>query len=282
MSHTYDDIEDWDEESKDSPLALVGILVMALTSAAIIGNALFMQTKSAELELMAEAAKTSGQTMATETNNRSGKQERSGLAPGGDAVTLSVQMQLNKAGYYVGPHDGVNGAQTREAVRAFEDAIGVPATGKISQDLHDVLMGRITVDAYRERHVHSLPIQSDDDLIQPPGVKPVLQAAITALPKPKPGSRAAAGSRRSVNTVTIRPPAAIPPKPVVKPDPVLAKVQNALTRIGYGNLAVDGLMGAKTSAAIAEFQRVQGHPITGSVNDRLLNDLVMMGYLSRG
>lgn len=299
MSHTYGDYEDWEEEGKDSPLALVGLLVMVLTSAAIIGNALFMQKKSAELEMITEASKSGVANSIKSEGLRSDEPERqkSSIAPGGDATILAVQAQLNKAGYYVGPQDGVNGSQTREAVRAFEDAIGVPPTGKISRDLYEVLMGRISVDTYRERHAHNLPIKPDNDLIQSPqGMqKPVVMLAV--LPKAKPhfkpkrqkialrSSQTTAPKR--VSTISIRnvientpvPPASIPN---VEPDPTLARIQNALARIGYGNLAIDGLMGTKTSAAIAEFQRVRGHPVTGAVNDRLINDLIMMGYLSRG
>lgn len=299
MSHTYDDYEDWEEEGKDSPLALVGMLVMALTSAAIIGNALFLQKKTAELELITEASKSGATKNVSPSNGQNSRtgQGQSAIAPGGDATTLAVQAQLTKAGYYVGPQDGVNGSQTREAVRAFEDAIGVPPTGKISRDLYEVLMGRISVDAYRERHAQTLPIQPDDDLVTPTNTPAQPVVTLAVLPKAKPQSRPkrqAITARRSepkmpkqVSTISIRnvienapvPPASIPE---VEPDPTLARIQNALSRIGYGNLVVDGLMGAKTSAAIAEFQRVRGHPVTGAINDRLINDLIMMGYLSRG
>jgi hypothetical protein len=52
-----------------------------------------------------------------------------------DATVAAVQRRLARAGYYHGSIDGVIGAGTRNAVRAFERNNGLPADGVIDRDL---------------------------------------------------------------------------------------------------------------------------------------------------
>lgn len=51
------------------------------------------------------------------------------------------------------------------------------------------------------------------------------------------------------------------------------KVQLALFGHGYYHGAIDGLIGPQSRAAITAFQRVQGLPITGKIDDELLDAL---------
>jgi len=44
-----------------------------------------------------------------------------------------IQIALSNAGYYPGSLDGKMGKQTREALRAFQQAQGLPETGKADQ-----------------------------------------------------------------------------------------------------------------------------------------------------
>jgi peptidoglycan hydrolase-like protein with peptidoglycan-binding domain len=46
-----------------------------------------------------------------------------------------VQSELAQRGYYHGPTDGVIGADSREAIRAFQAAQGLPITGMIDPKL---------------------------------------------------------------------------------------------------------------------------------------------------
>ena len=52
-----------------------------------------------------------------------------------DATVAAVQRRLARAGYYHGSIDGVIGAGTRSAVRAFERNNGLPADGIIDSQL---------------------------------------------------------------------------------------------------------------------------------------------------
>lgn len=283
MSDTYDAYEDWEEEAKSSPLALVGILVMTLTSAAIIGNALYNQPKSAEIDMMKRTVKQSAAPKTTGTISAVGN-SKAVLSKDHAALTLAVQRQLTMAGYYVGPLDGMEGVQTREAVSAYQDANGMTTDGRVSMALYDVLTGRKQATQQVSRQSSAKPTPSPSSA----------RTQLVVMPKSKPVS----ATRAKQSTASIRmalPKAAtsertevargpVPPKPipVSTHDPMLAKVQEALKTVGYVNLSVDGVMGARTSTAIADFQRNRGHPVTGKVNDRLLQELMIMGYLDLG
>lgn len=329
MAQTYDDYENWEDEGQDSPLALVGILVMALTSAAIVANALFMQPKSAEIELINQASRqqvTEPATSAIANIARGNAQQSANgqvsqsAVPGVStqalqsdkvALVLAIQRQLTLAGYYVGPLDGQEGAQTREAISAYQDAMGMETTGHADIAFYNALTGK--GDAYGK------PVTTIQDLATGGATTQAAQSqqsnarsTLAALPKIKPAepvqrsssSQTSAPRQRLAvtapkpqpqvrltqdvgNSAMLRqmasgpvPPADIPSSP--QADPTLAKVQSALKQNGYGNLTVDGLMGNNTRAAISAFQRSRGHPVTGAVNDRLLQELMVMGYLDLG
>jgi hypothetical protein len=54
-----------------------------------------------------------------------------GLSP--DQVTVNVQEQLARAGYYDGPIDGVLGPMTREAIAAYQSDNGLSVTSAIDE-----------------------------------------------------------------------------------------------------------------------------------------------------
>jgi Putative peptidoglycan binding domain len=54
-------------------------------------------------------------------------------------LALAVQSELAQRGYYHGAIDGEIGSDSREAIRAFQEAQGLPVTGKIGAKLLDAL-----------------------------------------------------------------------------------------------------------------------------------------------
>lgn len=58
------------------------------------------------------------------------------------ALVMKIQALLTEQGYDPGPADGIQGPKTREAVRAFQQEIGVAATGMIDPSLATALAGR--------------------------------------------------------------------------------------------------------------------------------------------
>lgn len=112
-------------------------------------------------------------------------------------------------------------------------------------------------------------------------------AAETAIrsvttPEPRPdaltvdGLLAGLPEPRKVTTVAIRPPddgatASIPTTPAAGPaDRLTADLQRELARRGLYDGAIDGLMGPRTKAAIAAYQRAIGEAATGAASASLL------------
>lgn len=62
-------------------------------------------------------------------------------------------------------------------------------------------------------------------------------------------------------------------------DPAVAAVQSALARAAYGPLTADGIFGKQTKDAITRFQLDQGLPVTGSIDQQLLEGLRRVGAL---
>ena len=50
-------------------------------------------------------------------------------------LAMKVQSELSRRGYYDGPIDGVIGSASRRAIRAFQEAQGLPATGRIDPNV---------------------------------------------------------------------------------------------------------------------------------------------------
>lgn len=63
--------------------------------------------------------------------------------------------------------------------------------------------------------------------------------------------------------------------PVVEPDPQIARVQEALVKLGHGPITVDGLFGPNTSSAIASFERQNGLEVTGGLDPATLRALAV-------
>lgn len=78
------------------------------------------------------------------------------------------------------------------------------------------------------------------------------------MPKPRPAAEAAPG----------RPDGAAPQRPRTE---VITDIQRELQRRGFYDGAVDGLYGAKTDAAIRDFEQASGRKPSGDPNDALLS-----------
>lgn len=58
-----------------------------------------------------------------------------------------------------------------------------------------------------------------------------------------------------------------------RPDTRVSAVQKALSKIGYGPLKADGLLGATTKQALERFERDKGLPVTGGLGTRTTRQL---------
>ena len=59
----------------------------------------------------------------------------------------------------------------------------------------------------------------------------------------------------------------------LQPDEVIANVQAALQQLGYFAYTVDGVLGSATEAAIANYQRDNGLPVTGAIDPLTVRSL---------
>jgi peptidoglycan hydrolase-like protein with peptidoglycan-binding domain len=75
------------------------------------------------------------------------QQERRGQPDMQEGDIRQVQARLKEAGFNPGPVDGQLGAQTREAIKEYQKAHGLPQTGKLDEPTRDLLMAQKPQDA---------------------------------------------------------------------------------------------------------------------------------------
>lgn len=86
-----------------------------------------------------------------------------------------VQIQLNANGYDAGPADGFNGPKTRNAISAYQEANGLPATGELDE--------RTTQLLFRVENESGTKAQQADTAVQPtpdPETEPAMVQGVDA------------------------------------------------------------------------------------------------------
>lgn len=81
------------------------------------------------------------------SGSRMEQQERRGQTDMQEKDIRQVQERLKEAGFNPGPVDGQLGAQTREAIREYQKAHGLPQTGQLDEPTRDLLMAQKAKDA---------------------------------------------------------------------------------------------------------------------------------------
>jgi len=153
-------------------------------------------------------------------------------APKPDPVVQQVQGILKDLNFYDGTVDGLTGPATRKAIQTYQLKVGLPGSGEIDTALLDQLGARQTTAAIP----HPAPRPAD-------GV-----AAPAARPPVIPVSAPADGATQS-------------------PDARIVRIQAGLKAFGNNDMQLDGKVGARTKAAIKEFQALFGLPETGEPDE---------------
>jgi len=165
-------------------------------------------------------------------------------------LTERIQQALRDRGFYTGAVDGIAGPATSDAIRAFEQRLGVAATG----DVNDRVLALLKSE--RGRQISSRPQVT----VAPQAPRPIPVSAPVAPLAPKPALQLM--------------PAPVPPEPLTgSTEGRLQRVQRALNIAGYGMLRTDGRYDDKTAEAIRKFQAEHGMPVTGQLSERLLTAL---------
>ncbi|PHP68366.1 peptidoglycan-binding protein [Zhengella mangrovi] len=170
----------------------------------------------------------------------------------GDPGLAHVQQVLAGLKLYDGAVDGLNGPQTREAVKTYQRIVGLPVTGEISADLMRQLDGR------RVASVEN-PVPQNVSL-EPTG----------AVPAPTP--RPVAVSRPEETDGG--------PAPADQGNEQVKRVQAGLRSFGNDQIIIDGLPGARTRSAIVEFQSLFGLPQTGEADDAVVAKMKEIGLIN--
>jgi len=151
----------------------------------------------------------------------------------GSKSVVIVQKALNAAGFQVaGGADGIFGAATTRAITAFQNAKTIKATGVLDQQTAIAL-----------------------GVMAPP-------VAVAVAPAPTAATAASTTPSSSSAHVT-----SLPQRGQRSNDVVI--VQSALIAAGVAvNGGADGIFGGATAVALSQFQKKNGFPATGRLDDR--------------
>jgi peptidoglycan hydrolase-like protein with peptidoglycan-binding domain len=272
----------------DNPAMSGGLVVMALTAAAVVSNAVFLQkARHPEPWFMTRPAAVDSSTPAgapDEIPTPRPRAEAPALQPPPPPANVAIpvpepapashqtgpeksvitelQKELAGRGLYDGKIDGISGSRTRAAIVAFEKSEGLPVTGEPSPQVLD--------------QIKTASIQSPEPAAGP---RPA-----TASPPPQAVERLAP---QPVKAVTSRP---LDDGPAGVADPVASEieiatrnrylaVQHALNQIGYGPVAEDGRANDDVENAIRRFELDNALPITGTPDDSVVDRLVSIGAM---
>jgi Putative peptidoglycan binding domain len=84
------------------------------------------------------------------SGTRMDQEERRGQTDVHPGDVRQAQERLKEAGFNPGPVDGQLGVQTKEAIKAYQKAQGLPQTGKLDEPTRDFLMVQRPKDAPAE------------------------------------------------------------------------------------------------------------------------------------
>lgn len=170
--------------------------------------------------------------------------ERPSAAPSpvkGDPVVEQVQGILKDLDFYPGTVDGISGPNTRKAIQAYQQKVGLNASGEIDALLLDQLGATPKTAA--------VPKPQPRPDVAPAAVPVSLQTNSGQTNAGQTNSGQADGAQTQ------------------GPDPRIVKIQAGLKAFGNDDMQLDGVVGARTKAAIKEFQSLFGLPQTGEPDE---------------
>lgn len=177
-----------------------------------------------------------------------------------DPLLAELQQALSKTGHYNRSVDGRFGPGTRAAIERFQRENGLSVDGRASPEL---LREVKAVGAYAAPRPSSKPADWTD--------AEEFEIAETADGR---SSRVIQDVDQVSSIIELERVEALSKADLVR------KIQTGLTAINLATLEADGIPGARTKAAIREFEQVEGLDVTGEPNLDLLERLVRVGAFS--
>ncbi|ESY71485.1 peptidoglycan-binding protein [Mesorhizobium sp. M0051] len=157
----------------------------------------------------------------------------------GDPVVEQVQGILKDLDFYSGTVDGISGPNTRKAIQAYQQKVGLNTSGEIDALLLDQL-----------------------------GATPKT-ASVVPRPQPRPDTPVAVPVSLQTNSgqTNAEQTNAGQTNAAQAPDARIVKIQAGLKAFGNDDMQLDGVVGARTKSAIKEFQSLFGLPQTGEPDE---------------
>jgi peptidoglycan hydrolase-like protein with peptidoglycan-binding domain len=171
-----------------------------------------------------------------------------------ESLVRDVQAELVRRKLYDGAADGRPGPKTTAAVRAFEASAGLPQTGMIGPDL-----------LARLRDGHGAKSAAPKSATRAPGetgdaIAAAIRAAETPTPEGAPGATESAAATDSGPGLVMT-------------------IQRGLTNLAYADVAIDGVAGDQTRAAIRHFEKHYRLPETGEPSVAVLRKMQDIGAI---
>jgi len=207
-----------------------------------------------------------------------------------DDLTRAIQQRLKDQGFYYGEVDGQGGEETSAAIRRYQIRYGLRVTGQLNDEtLHSLGMSRDSLarpaPGYQDNGGRSnrqsegqypqqppyqqAPYQQPpkEDYGQPVPQRPGPEDYDEAQPAPYSAPEVATSfPRLFAGTIYERAPSRIQ-------ENVLFAVQGELMKRGFFRAVIDGHPGPATADAILRFQREEGLPMSGRLDNETLNEL---------
>lgn len=178
-----------------------------------------------------------------------------------DPTIMGVQATLRDLRLYKGEVDGVMGSQTRQAIAVYQGILRMPQTGEVSEQL---LANLREVPA---RKVNDAEMAIEGTVQTDELAAGDIVASIRPSPRPDIGEIA-------------KQPAVAEDTLAENGDPMVMQIQAGLRQYLDIDLVADGRMGSKTRKAIEDFQNIVRLPVTGKVDDEVLDRMRSEGLIN--
>lgn len=167
------------------------------------------------------------------------------------ASLSELQNLLAELGFYNGDVDGLDGPKTRAAIESYKANVGLKGIELTSKELITSAKNNLIVTAAVPR--------------TRPQIAPTAQVESSIRTAPRP-----------VETVSYKPPVV---STAPKVDETVRKIQAGLRAFGDQSISVDGVSGSQTIAAIKDFQSLFKLPVTGEIDQQLVEKMRSVGLI---
>ena len=200
----------------------------------------------------------------------SGGSSSSSSSGTGSGDVADAQRILTSLGYDPGPVDGEMGSKTRNAIQAFQSAVGLVANGQLNPETLSALRSRSggtsstaagdggDPDLREAQRLLSALGYGDLDIDGRTG--PATSAAIAAFQRAEGLNRNGRLTPATLDRLRLR-----APDERTQTDPMVADAQAWLKLLGYDVSTSDGVMGPETVRAVSRFQADENLRRTGTI-----------------